>query len=306
MKNKLAIGLLLATAGAWAAAFSYLPHFEQPSFFSAMLEGALVAVAWVIIWKLRQYPVNSRFHFYLTGGFVLLYTSLLVDFLDEFFFQPNWLATMEELTLLSGFLLTTYGIYLATRYHYEQIQQLEKLAQTDSLTGLLNRRAIIQRLEQQTQIGQQDPSHHFSVVVADIDRFKDINDRFGHNTGDAVLQQIARSLNSGLRSSDFIGRWGGEEFIILLPQTREDGAALVAEKIRQHIGGKSFTVDGQRIDLSISLGVAQWQPEQDNWGEVVKHADQAMYLAKRSGRNRVRTASQIRQSMPDSLLSDPA
>ncbi len=306
MKNKLAIGLLLATAAVWAAASFYLPHFEQPSLFSAMLEGALVTVTGAIIWKLQQYPVKARFHLFLTVGFILLYVSLLIDLLDEFFFQPNWLSTIEELTLLSGFLLTTYGIYLAIQYHYEQVQQLEKLAQTDSLTGLLNRRAMIQRLEQQIQISQQDPSHHFSVIVADIDRFKDINDRFGHDTGDTVLRHIARSLNTSLRASDFIGRWGGEEFIVLLPQTQEDGAALVAEKIRQHIVGEPCLVDGQSINLSISLGVAQWHPEQNNWSEVIKHADQAMYLAKRSGRNRVRTGSQIRQSMPDSLLSDPA
>jgi len=306
MKNRLAVALPALTAGGFLLARQTLPHFDHPSVFSATLEGLLVLVTGLVLWNLQKRPVVARFYKYLIAGFLLLYVSLLIDFLDEFFFQPSWLAIAEELTLLGGFLLTTYGIYLATKYHYEQIQQLEKLAQTDSLTGLLNRRAMIQRLEQQTQIGQQDPSHDFSVIVADIDHFKNINDRFGHETGDAVLRQIARGLNSSLRSSDYIGRWGGEEFIILLPQTQENGAALVAEKIRQHIVGEPVMVNGQRIDLSISLGVAQWHPEQGHWGEVVKQADEAMYLAKRSGRNRVRTGSQINQPMPDSLLSDPA
>lgn len=304
MKNTLLAALLAATSGGALLAWLTLTHFESPSLLSALLEGMLVLVTGIILWHLQRFPVEAHFYKYLVSGFLLLYLSLFIDLLDEFFFQPNWLAFVEEASLLAGFLLATYGVYLGTQHHYEQIQRLEELAATDSLTGLLNRRAMINHLEHQARLSQQDPSQTFSVIMVDIDRFKSINDRLGHDAGDTVLRHIASQLRGGLRASDRIGRWGGEEFVILLPQTLESGAALVAEKIRQHIVGKPFITNGQSVELSISLGVAQWQPAYTSWGDVIKQADLAMYLAKKSGRNRVRTGSQLSHPVPDSLLPD--
>jgi diguanylate cyclase (GGDEF)-like protein len=306
MKHKLTVALVGITGAIVAAAYAALPHFDHPSLFSALLEGSLVLIAFTILYSLERLAVKARFYRYLTVGFLLLYVSLLVDWLDEFFFQPDWLSSVEELTLLSGFLLTTYGIYLATHYHYQQVQKLEKLAETDSLTGLLNRRAIIQQLDNQTMLCRQDPSQIYSIIIADVDCFKDVNDQHGHDTGDNVLRHIAHTLAGSLRASDRIARWGGEEFIILLPQTQEGGAALVAEKIRQVITDSPYCLNGQPVRLSVSLGVAQASPEDCDWNAVIKQADAAMYLAKRSGRNRVRTASQIKQALPGSLLSAPA
>ncbi|GEM_PF-2923092 len=299
--------LALATAAMAVLAHLSLPQFEQPSLFSAALEGALVLVTAGVLWGLEKHRVDKPFYWFLLVGFLLLYLSLFIDFIDEFYFQPQWLATTEELILLVGFLTTTYGIYLAIKHHFDQIEYLEELAQTDALTGLLNRRAIINHLNQQTALCQQDQAQTYSVVIADIDRFKTINDAHGHHVGDDVLRQIALQLAGNLRASDHIGRWGGEEFIILLPHTHEGGAALVAEKVRQHVVGQPYVLNGQPITLSISLGVAQCQPDLCDWNEVIKRADRAMYQAKQAGRNRVRTASQVEQSLPDIFLRpDPA
>ncbi len=306
VKHKLIWLVLTGTALVIAAAAYGLPHFYQPSFFSATLEGALLLVTFALLWHMENPPVTTRFYKYLLTGFLLLYLSFLIDLLDEFFFQPNWLTLTEEFTLLLGFLTSAFGVYLAITYHYEQISTLEKLADTDPLTGLLNRRAIIRQLEHHTKLCQQDPSLTYSVIVADLDRFKNVNDCHGHHTGDDVLRHFAHRLAGNLRASDHVGRWGGEEFVILLPHTQESGAALVAEKIRQQTKIATYTANNLSINLSVSLGVAQWQPALDGWYDLIKQADKAMYQAKHGGRDRVCTASQAHQIQPDSTSPKPA
>lgn len=164
------------------------------------------------------------------------------------------------------------------------LEELQRLSATDSLTALHNRRKMDELLREHFNHAKryQIP---FSLMMFDIDDFKLINDRYGHSTGDEVLVIIADVLRKSLRSTDYCARWGGEEFMVLLPRTTLEQAVEIAEKLRQEIENRSYP---HHLHVSCSFGVAQYDDES---GEetLVEHADNALYAAKRSGKNCVRS-----------------
>lgn len=157
------------------------------------------------------------------------------------------------------------------------------LASTDALTGLANRRRIVEYLE--TSLAA-DPAGHAElwVVLFDIDHFKAVNDRYGHDVGDDVLKRIASSAAEGLRSTDLIGRYGGEEFVIILPDTNADTALQIAERVRARV---EASWQERQPMVTVSLGIASARGA-DSGRDVLKRADVALYEAKRAGRNRLR------------------
>lgn len=166
-------------------------------------------------------------------------------------------------------------------------QELRQQATKDALTGLWNRGAILDLVGQELQRGRRSRSHS-ALLVVDLDHFKSINDRFGHLVGDSVLQQCAQRMQRTLRSYDSIGRYGGEEFLVLLPQCDPLSAQTVAERIRQAIEAKPVVVDGRAIPVTTSIGVTTTFGELDaNPATLIQHADEALYAAKSNGRNRV-------------------
>jgi len=166
------------------------------------------------------------------------------------------------------------------RERREKQATLHKMATTDPLTGLLNRHEF----QQQFRV-QLEKRHMYgtdmSLLMLDIDHFKCINDRCGHDVGDAVIIALARCLEGLLRGGDIIGRWGGEEFIILLPDTPKENAVKVAEKLRQTVHRAVFDDVGH---LTVSIGVSSFLAD-DALESIVKRADTALYDAKNAGRN---------------------
>lgn len=167
-------------------------------------------------------------------------------------------------------------------------QQLAEMASTDPLTGLLTRRAMRPLIEHELQRGRRTGAP-FSLVLGDLDRFKRVNDTWGHEAGDLVLKETARRLGAGLRHQDALCRWGGEELLILLPDTPIEGAREVAEKLRQ-VMTLPIGAHGQPINQTISLGVSGFR-EGDTLDILVRRADEALYTAKHNGRNRVEMAA---------------
>lgn len=167
-------------------------------------------------------------------------------------------------------------------------QQLQEIAATDSLTGLLNRRAFMPLLSQE-QARAQRSGQPFSVILADLDKFKVVNDTWGHEAGDDVLRQAAARLKSALRQQDILCRWGGEEFLILLPETDAPGALNVAEKCRKQLQGCPIDINGITHTQTISLGVACFDGI-ESVELLVSRADEALYQAKENGRNRAELA----------------
>lgn len=162
------------------------------------------------------------------------------------------------------------------------------LAMRDELTGLGNRRTLLDGLEQQSALAQRS-GMPLTVLVIDIDHFKQVNDSFGHPSGDLALRGVAQLLESALRRQDVVGRMGGEEFMVILPCTPKANAGLLAEKLRRAVEQASFAaVDGRRMALTISIGLHEFDPQSETRIEdVIRVADEALYRAKSEGRNRV-------------------
>ena len=162
-------------------------------------------------------------------------------------------------------------------------RKLERLSITDRLTGLYNRLKLDEVLESEIQRATRS-CHVFSVILIDIDHFKHINDQHGHPTGDRVLAGLAPLLHAGTRSTDLVGRWGGEEFLLICPNTEAAGALRLAETLRQAIQDHPFPGLGQQ---TASLGVASFV-QGDSASDIVSRADLALYAAKTAGRNCVK------------------
>jgi diguanylate cyclase (GGDEF)-like protein len=166
--------------------------------------------------------------------------------------------------------------------------QLLVMSSTDALTGVANRRSLEERLHDMWEHSQRlhEP---LSLVMCDIDHFKHVNDDYGHQAGDAVLQQFAKLLQDEAREIDKVGRYGGEEFVLLLPGTVLDAAVTFAERIRERVEKYAFTFeDGQSLHRTMSCGVAAWpHPRVGDQDALIKAADDALYVAKETGRNRV-------------------
>lgn len=167
------------------------------------------------------------------------------------------------------------------------IERLEHLSRTDSLTGLINRRALADNLLYELDRAKRYGSE-LSLVLCDIDNFKEVNDTSGHDAGDRALQILSALLKTILRKTDIAGRYGGDEFMLILPQTSLSGAESLADKILSEIRNADIgSRHGKQIRLSVSIGVASLESDSDSVDSLVKRADAAMYASKHGGRNRV-------------------
>lgn len=165
-------------------------------------------------------------------------------------------------------------------------QSLEKQASCDPLTGLYNRRYVFSILK--TALNRHRRYREsLSLILIDADHFKRVNDEFGHLAGDTALRTIAGICTAAVRETDVVGRFGGEEFIIVLPHTKARDAAVVAERIRTTVYETGAVFDERLIDLTLSLGVAEAGAGADNFDNLLNAADAALYAAKRAGRNQV-------------------
>jgi diguanylate cyclase (GGDEF)-like protein len=154
----------------------------------------------------------------------------------------------------------------------------------DALTFLPNRRMIVRELQNEV-LRTQRYKIPFSISVADVDFFKKVNDTYGHLAGDEVLRHVGYTLRDHIRHPDIAGRYGGEEFLILLPSTASAEAAEQAERLIQYVRETQVRVKDQLLSVTISIGVAQFRPDEDTWDTLLNRADNAMYEAKSNGRN---------------------
>ncbi|MDE2598085.1 MAG: diguanylate cyclase [Rhodocyclaceae bacterium] len=192
------------------------------------------------------------------------------------------------LNLLISVAVTGLVLFLVSVATKRYQDKLEAVALSDKLTGLANRLALDMML-------QRDMAEHrrtgmgLALLLLDLDRFKDINDAHGHLAGDAVLKRMAEAIRTQLRDSDMVGRWGGEEFLVVLKRTDLNAATLVAEKIRQHVAETPVIYGKDRIFLSCSIGIAVLR-DGDTADSLLSRADHGLYAAKQGGRNLVRNS----------------
>jgi diguanylate cyclase (GGDEF)-like protein len=220
----------------------------------------------------------------LASGAVLAGWALLV------LFGVATTTAMESMAYGAGYLLLIvngFGFILMSKQRDDA--RMERLATTDDLTGLLNRRAFFARAEAARLLSLR-LRQPITLLMLDIDHFKQLNDRFGHATGDEALVKFAATCSAALREHDILGRLGGEEFALALPGTDLDGAIHAAERLRQGVVDTRLLTCGNTYTMTVSIGVVLIDPEEDLPTGLAR-ADHALYEAKRNGRNRVEVAA---------------
>jgi diguanylate cyclase (GGDEF)-like protein/PAS domain S-box-containing protein len=224
--------------------------------------------------------------------------AITTDALVEFSFRlvpqgpvERWIEIQAKRRRSQGSDILLEGLLRDVSAQQELEGKLRDLATTDSLTGLSNRRHFIESTQRELARANRF-GHSVALLVVDADRFKTINDTYGHAAGDVVLIEIARRLREGTRDVDIIGRLGGEEFGLTLPETDAAGAILTAERLRLQVGGKPIMVNDLAITATISIGVVTEHSSSGDLGKMFVMADRAMYHAKKKGRNRVIVADQ--------------
>lgn len=188
--------------------------------------------------------------------------------------------------MLAVGLLTSETLRRLGNHQFLNEQRVKQLATTDQLTGLLNRHAFLPLIRHEMDRARRSGDRPFCLIMGDLDRFKRVNDTYGHEMGDRVLRETAVRLSACLRQQDGLCRWGGEELLMLLPETGPAGGLEVARKIRAAMADDPMQLDGTRIRQTISLGIACFDGERSP-EQLIARADSALYSAKAAGRNRV-------------------
>jgi diguanylate cyclase (GGDEF)-like protein len=255
----------------------------------SVVTGAYLLWAAKILWDMasEQYPARKFFAIalFLHGTFtcfrVLLFTGGAIGPMFAHVWWNNAQLILVEQLIMSP--LVGLGILLLV--NEKHVSKLKVLAEQDFLTGIFNRRAFLgalQRACHQTQKAKQP----LSILVMDVDHFKNINDTHGHSVGDEVLKKITALINGSLRHGDVLGRVGGEEFAVFLPNTDANAALAIAQRIRAKVCSEPLMLDSTPIVCSVSIGVSVLKAG-DSMDAALRHGDRAMYLAKTHGRNRV-------------------
>jgi diguanylate cyclase (GGDEF)-like protein len=172
---------------------------------------------------------------------------------------------------------------------FEQARMLEEWAITDSLTGVHDRRHILKLCQLEFDRAKRF-KHSMAILMLDLDDFKKVNDNNGHAAGDKVLTAMAKSCREQLRNIDLIGRYGGDEFLVLLVETNQEAARVVAERIRQHVADTSVETEHGPLVTTVSIGVAEIEKDAVDLDALLNRADKAMYAAKKAGKNQVQSS----------------
>ena len=188
-------------------------------------------------------------------------------------------ADKEKFVILAQQLLI--GIRRAVLY-----QKVKGLAITDALTQVYCRRYFLERFSEELKRSRKNKLH-LCFLMIDLDNFKQFNDRYGHLVGDAILRQVAKTISDMVRQIDFIGRYGGEELAIVLAETDKEQASFAAERIRQAIEGSIIKAYDEELRVTVSIGVSTFPENTDHMRDLIEMADQALYLAKETGKNKV-------------------
>lgn len=299
---RLAIHVALFFFSAFTLGLHYVHFFREETRLKLVFETwvMLVFITWVV-WYTGEIQ-SPLLHLYLMPvitsalifGKILTSIEMAVIVFCFMFLahEPDRLGLLHleywgKVLVISGpIILVAYiTTMLAADIRYA-VDKIKQVSDTDELTGLYNMRAfsaILQRaFRQAVRYG-----HSMSVVMIDSDNLKQVNDTFGHESGNRMLQHIVRCIREQLRGSDVVARFGGDEFILLLQETSNKGAAEMSERIRKAVEGSRLSVRGGDASVTVSLGVASYPEDGGNLEIILEKADKAMYRAKQKGRNQV-------------------
>jgi diguanylate cyclase len=267
-------------------------------YFANEARGSLLLV-YVIILMFGIFRLNTRTFLYVSAFALLTYGGDIVLLKISHPQGVNFNLEYLQWTVLAIVLITlsTIGGYISFIRHNlsisksqqeKSIEIIHEMAIRDELTGINNRRHIMELLDYEKNRSLRS-GNLFCLAMLDIDRFKNVNDIHGHLVGDAVLRAVATTINKTLRNTEYCGRYGGEEFLIILTQTDIKGALIFAERVRANIEKARFPDLGPKFKVTVSIGLSEYQIG-ENVDSIISRADEALYRSKKSGRNRVETA----------------
>jgi len=224
------------------------------------------------------------------AGSMELYLDV-THYRDEIFHRVTSSILILAAILLVVFALSYIVVILGTRQLKGVLERLHLMAMTDSLTGILNRGAVIIRAEEELSRLSRQPlraaNKGLGLIMIDLDYFKEVNDNYGHQAGDEVLRETVWRVRHCLRDYDLFGRFGGEEFLVVTPDSSEESAEMLAERIRREVISAPFRIGKDQLSITASFGVTCCCNPEEGLNAVLQRADQALYLAKERGRNRV-------------------
>ena len=249
---------------------------------------------------MKLHPSNSAKirHFFLKRGvgigvvylaFGSILVSVLITFLVSNIFRSPAGPLGYSIAIIVPAIVASVAGYITLSLYFEleqSRQEIHALAITDDLTQTYNRRYFFELAEREFERSRRN-GRSLAIVLFDIDDFKQVNDNHGHLVGDLVLQEICRACQVVVRLYDVFARFGGEEFIFLLPDTDELRARAFADRLRQLISKQVVSFNGTTIQTTVSVGTAIFNPRRDTLDDLINRADNALYAAKRSGKNRL-------------------
>lgn len=265
---------------------TYLNNIIDNNFIKKVDRGYTIALS--LLLALLIASVVSRVNSAFTASMMSLSTYFIYILISYYAlrFENLWLELIYPLIFsIAAFTLAYIGKYLIKSRDFEQQY---KLATTDGLTDLYNHRYFQEQIRMQVEQAKRY-NNNFSLIIIDIDFFKKFNDTFGHQSGDAVLRQVAQTLKKNVRATDIVCRYGGEEMSIILPNTIKEEAYTTAEKICSRVAGRKFKLVGDKeTNVTISLGVSTYPFDGDTAQKIIEAADKKLYEAKNNGRNQVK------------------
>lgn len=299
-RNSVLVALMFF--GAFVLSFHYINFFRHESLWKLALE-ELVMLAFItwVVWhtgKLSSPLLNLYLLAIIASALTLgrvVTVTILVAIAGCYVFlgypgNPAAALALPEATrllaqlapvVLVGYLTTM----LASDIRYV-VDRVRYLSQTDDLTGLLNMRGFMPLLDREANRAQRY-GHPFALLMADCDNLKEVNDTYGHEAGNRLLCLVVGRMREILRTTDVMARYGGDEFLVLLPETPPEGARLVAERLRAVVAGGSLDVEGKSIPTTVSIGIACYPGDGRDTRNLIDHADRAMYQSKERGKNTI-------------------
>jgi len=305
-ESRAAIAMALCFFGAFILSLHYVSFYRQESLVKLAIETwvMIIFITWVVHYAGRiSSPLLNLYLLPIIASALIL--GKLMTFIEMvgiamcFMFLhydqhtrnllslPFW---GELLALLAPVILVAYITTMLSADIRFAVDKIKRVSDTDELTGLYNMRAFTMVLSRNFKQAMRY-SHKLSIVMLDCDNLKQVNDTHGHESGNRLLQHVARTIRSELRGSDVLARYGGDEFIALLPETDASGAREMGERIRRSIEMSRLDVHGTDVISTVSIGIASFPDDGGSLEMIMEKADKAMYYAKERGRNRVVMAS---------------
>ncbi len=265
--------------------FSYVnfKHYDSIDYVDLIIESMLIILSSILLIAFQFFKGPHKTYSLLTIGLVIFLLAHVSDVMDEVCHYPVYITFLiDDLSHLLAIVFVLLGFSRWLKYNNNMVTKLQKLATIDTITSISNRQHIQEILEKQiTNVKRYN--RDISIVLIDIDHFKEVNDNYGHDVGDLVLSVFSEVVSAEIRETDYFGRYGGEEFLLVLPETDLEGATAVAEKVRAALVVNDF---GDVPNVTASFGVA-CRTKGENRQDLIKRSDIAMYESKKNGRNRV-------------------